>query len=183
MQLFSDTHIAIATISDIPAIKNLLNSAYRGESSKQGWTTEAHLIEGDVRTDEATIEKVMKRDGSVFLKYTNEQQEVIGCVNLQLHEGRKIYLGMFSVSPQLQGGGIGKKLLQASDEYGRHLHCSSIYMTVITVRSELVSWYQRHGYHDTGERKPFKEDEGSGKHVQPLEFMVLEKQLKLLVDQ
>jgi len=57
------------------------------------------------------------------------------------------------------------------------LNCRSIYMTVITVRTELVSWYQRHGYADTGERKPFLEDGLTGKHLQPLEFMVLEKPL------
>ncbi|HRH49687.1 MAG TPA: GNAT family N-acetyltransferase [Panacibacter sp.] len=174
MKTFSNDHISIADTSDIPAIKNLLNSAYRGESSKQGWTTEADLISGNTRTDEATLQKTMQQPGSIFLKYTNEEGEIIACVNLQQHDN-KIYLGMFSVSPRLQGGGIGKKILQAAEEYAIHLKCISIYMSVISVRTELINWYKRYGYVDTGERKPFTEDGISGIHLKKLEFMILEK--------
>jgi ribosomal protein S18 acetylase RimI-like enzyme len=173
MYIFSNPHIAIATIADIPVITHLLNSAYRGEISKQGWTTEANLIAGETRTDEANVKEVMEQAGSVFLKYTNEQQ-ITGCVNLQQH-GDKLYLGMFSVVPKLQGGGIGKQLLQAAEEQAKQLHCTAIYMSVISVRTELIQWYQRHGYKDTGERKFFKEDSLTGKHLQPLEFMIMEK--------
>ena len=50
-------------------------------------------------------------------------------------------------------------------------------MTVISVRTELINWYKRHGYADTGNKKTFKEDGLSGKHLQPLEFIVLEKDI------
>lgn len=176
MLQFSDPHIKLATIADRFAIISLLNRAYRGESSKQGWTTEANIIAGDRRTDEANLLQVMNQPGSVFLKYSSDEQLITGCVNLQQH-GDKIYLGMFSVSPQEQGRGIGKHILRAAEEYALHLHCKAIYMSVITVRHELINWYQRHGYFDTGERKPFIEDGLTGKHLQPLEFMILEKSL------
>ncbi|MEO6540572.1 MAG: GNAT family N-acetyltransferase [Ferruginibacter sp.] len=175
MYSFSNPHISIAEQADISAIKNLLNQAYRGEASKQGWTTEAHLIAGDTRTDETTLQDVMERKGSVFLKYTDEEQ-ITGCVNLQ-QQDNKIYLGMFSVAPQLQGGGIGKQLLKAAEEYAQHVQCSAIYMSVVSVRTELIDWYRRHGYTDTGERKAFTEDGLTGKHLQALEFMVMEKTL------
>ena len=84
---------------------------------------------------------------------------------------------MFSVSPRAQGKGIGKKLLVAADEYAREQNCSSIFMTVITVRDELIAWYERHGYIRTGRVLPFPVDERFGKPVQTLEMMVLEKQL------
>ncbi|MFI5187816.1 MAG: GNAT family N-acetyltransferase [Chitinophagales bacterium] len=174
MYIFSNPHISNATSADIPVIRDLLNSAYRGESSKEGWTTEAHLIAGNVRTDDANVQQTMELPGSIFLKYTNEKNEIIGCVNLQ-RRGEKMYLGMFSVSPKLQGGGIGKELLKASEEYTKHAQCISIYMSVISVREELINWYQRHGYKDTGNRQVFIEDDVSGKHLQELEFMVLEK--------
>lgn len=176
MPIFSNPNIAIATIADSAAIINLLNSAYRGETSKQGWTTEAHLIAGESRTDDAGLKQVMQQAGSVILKYTDAAQQVIGCVNLQQH-GNKIYLGMFSVSPLQQGGGIGKQILQAAEERAKHLQCTAIYMSVISVRTELINWYMRHGYRDTGERKPFIEDAVTGKHLQQLEFMTLEKSL------
>lgn len=172
--MYSNPHIAEATNKDIPDLAVLLNSAYRGEGSKAGWTTEAHLIGGTVRTDEGELERLMNTNGSVLLKYTNDQRKIIGCVNLQQHRD-KIYLGMLSVSPGLQGGGIGKELLKAGEEYAAKQTCSAVYMTVISLRTELINWYARHGYKDTGERKKFVEDGKSGNHLQPLEFMVMEK--------
>ncbi len=176
MSLFSHACISIANTQDIVAIKNLLNSAYRGETSRRGWTTEADIIAGEVRTDNNNLLEVMQLPSSVFLKYTNEKNEIVGCVNLQQH-GSKIYLGMFSVSPLLQGFGIGKYLLKAAEEYALSLHCNIIYMSVISVRSELIGWYNRNGYLETGERKAFVEDGLTGKHLQPLEFIILEKGL------
>ena len=41
-----------ATVQDAPEIAILVNSAYRGDSSRQGWTTEADLLDG-TRTDAA----------------------------------------------------------------------------------------------------------------------------------
>jgi ribosomal protein S18 acetylase RimI-like enzyme len=173
---FSNPQISLATAKDILLIKNLLNSAYRGERSRQGWTTEADIIAGDVRTDENDLQKVMQLPASVFLKYVSNQQELVGCVNLQKHDN-KIYLGMFSVSPVLQGAGIGKHILKAAEEYTAQLNCNAIYMSVISVRTELINWYNRNGYSETGERKAFVEDGLTGRHLQPLEFIILEKTL------
>jgi len=172
--MFSISSIKVANTADLTAITALLNSAYRGESSKQGWTHEGHLIDGDVRTNEETLQKVIQQENSILLKYVNEEQKIIGCVNLQQH-AEKVYLGMLSVSPKLQGAGIGKQLLKAADEYAGQLRCKAIYMTVISLRAELIDWYMRHGYQDTNERIPFIENSLTGRHLQPLEFMVLEK--------
>lgn len=176
MKIFSDSHIQLAQANDIPAIMHLLNSAYRGESSRKGWTTEADLIAGNVRTDENNLTEVMAIPGSIFLKYTNDSGVVQGCVNLQVQD-KKVYLGMFSVDPESQGAGIGKIILKSADEYARSQGCTGIYMSVISVRTELIAWYQRHGYADTGARKPFNEDGLTGKHLRELEFMTLEKAL------
>ena len=177
--LFSNPSISLATNADLAAITDLLNSAYRGDRSKEGWTHEEHLIDGEVRTNEETLQQVIQLENSILLKYTNQEQSIIGCVNLQQHAHR-IYLGMLSVSPKLQGGGIGKQLLKSAEEYAQQLHCRSIYMSVISVRMELIDWYKRHGYKDTGERIPFKEDSLTGKHLQPLEFMVMEKIISVI---
>lgn len=173
---FSTPQISLATAADAAAITALLNSAYRGEHSKKGWTTEAHLIAGNQRSDEADVTATLLKAGSVFLKYTDADNNLTGCVNLQQH-GNKIYLGMFSVAPELQGAGVGKQLLLAAEEYALQNGIHIIYMSVISVRIELINWYQRHGYKDTGERISFKEDGKSGKHLQPLEFMMLEKNI------
>jgi len=176
MTFFSDPHISLAGTADIPGIVELLNKAYRGEPSRKGWTTEADLIAGDVRTDANNLAEVIALPGSFFLKYTAGTGELLGCVNLQV-QNKRVYLGMFSVNPETQGAGIGKIILSSAEEFARSFSCSSIYMSVISVRSELISWYMRHGYADTGERKAFKEDGLTGKHLRELEFMILEKPL------
>ncbi len=172
----TNQNISEATHRDITAIKDLLNNSYRGENSKRGWTTEADLIYGNVRADERMIIDAMQQPDSVFLIYKALDGMITGCVNLQKHSNR-VYLGMFSVSPALQGAGIGKQLLNAAEEYAGLVKCNSIYMSVISLRTELIAWYKRHGYTDTGERKPFEEDGITGKHLQKLEFMILEKKL------
>jgi GNAT superfamily N-acetyltransferase len=82
---------------------------------------------------------------------------------------------MFSVIPEKQNAGIGRKLLNAAVELAHQWHLGAIKMSVISVRSELIAWYMRNGYADTGERIPFQEDGMSGKHLRQLEFMVLRK--------
>ena len=173
---FQNPNIHFATKEDIIPIKNLLNAAYRGEASRKGWTHEADLISGNVRTDEKNLSDVMEIPGSVFLKYLNEEGTIIGCVNLQ-NQGTHLYLGMFSVNPEIQGQGIGKAILAAADEYAKYLGISIIKMTVISVRSKLIEWYNKNGFLPTGEIIPFKEDGLTGKHLQPLEFVVLKKVL------
>ena len=84
---------------------------------------------------------------------------------------------MFSVSPLAQGKGIGKELLIAADHHAKKQNCSTIYMTVITVREELIAWYERNGYQKTGKVLPFPVDERYGIPTQPLEMLVLEKHL------
>lgn len=166
--------ISQATYKDAEAIVHLLNSAYRGEPSTHGWTSETHLISGDVRTTEEIVTNIMEQHGSITLKCEDEKGTIVGTLNLQQH-GNKMYLGMFAVSPLLQGKGIGKLLLEAAEIHTRNVGCFAIYMHVVSVRLELIEWYLRHGYRDTGERKPFHEDGLSGRHLQSLEFAVLEK--------
>lgn len=165
-----------ATEADVKSIVALLNSAYRGESSKEGWTTEAHLIGGNRRTDENNVIETMNLPGSATLKCTDENNQLAGTVNLQKH-GNRLYLGMLSVSPKLQGKGTGKLLLQAAEAYAKEVGCDTVYMSVISVRDELIAWYKRHGYVDTGERKDFHEDGLTGNHLQKLEFATLEKRI------
>ncbi|MDX1943334.1 MAG: GNAT family N-acetyltransferase [Saprospiraceae bacterium] len=166
--------IATAFQQDIPELVALINSAYRGESSKQGWTTEADLI-GGLRTDYDHLLEILNDPNTTFLKYTDETGSIIGCVRLQQQED-KIYLGMLSVSPQLQAKGIGKQLLQAADVHARQQRCRAIFMTVFSLRPELIAWYERHGYQQTGETVPYHPNEKfEVAMTQELVFLVLEK--------
>ncbi|MEN9684629.1 MAG: hypothetical protein RLZZ28_415 [Bacteroidota bacterium] len=171
------SHIDFAVIEDIPALNKLVNSAYRGESSKKGWTTEESLLDG-LRTDPQSLQALITDPGSVILKYTSPDNQILACVYLKLKKDR-LYLGMLTVSPELQGKGIGKILLQAAEKYAILKKCSAIEMTVISVRFELIAWYTRHGYQPTGATEPFPTDPKFGIAKQPLEFIVLEKPIVL----
>jgi predicted N-acetyltransferase YhbS len=167
--------ISKAVLADIPALNKLINSAYRGEESKKGWSTEADLLDG-TRIDEAALADLIQKQGTTFLKYV-EKGMISGCVELRI-EKNKLYLGTLSVNPNIQNKGIGKKLLQAGEDHAREVGCKIITMTVIDGRQTLIDWYVRHGYALTGERKPFVvPDERWGIPKQKLEFVVLEKKL------
>lgn len=165
--------IAKAVAEDISALNTLINSAYRGEFSKKGWTTEAHLLEGR-RTTEAELVEIIQDTTNTILKYS-DNGKIIGCVLLKAKKN-ELYLGMLTVSPDLQNSGIGKKLLQQAAVFASELNIPKIKMTVISVREELISWYKRNGYVDTGAREPFPVSAVFSQIAkEPIEFMVLEK--------
>jgi ribosomal protein S18 acetylase RimI-like enzyme len=167
--------ISVAVFDDIPELARLVNSAYRGDASRKGWTTEADLLEGELRTDEQSLSQSLNNPNAVMLKFVSADH-ITGCVYLE-KQLNSLYLGMLSVSPIAQAQGIGKKLLSAAEEYATQLHCQAIVMTVISVRHELIDWYERHGYKRNGDTKPFPKNDHLGKPRQPLQFAVLEKKL------
>lgn len=175
--MISSSHISLSSEADIPSIVTLANSAYRGDYSKKGWTTEAHLLEGELRTDSTSLSKLLQKPGTVILKHVEDEGSITGCVYLE-KQSQKMYLGLLSVSPDKQAKGIGKKLLAAAEEYATQQRCSAVIMTVISVRRELISWYERRGYHPTGETMPFPVDTEFGVPTQSLELIVLQKNIK-----
>ena len=166
--------VSIALKQDIPELVALINSAYRGDASKKGWTTEANLLKGDLRTDISTLAGLIENPQSVILKYTTAENVIAGSVYLEIQE-KGLYLGMLTVSPQLQAAGIGRQLLVAAEEYAKEKECPCIFMSVISVRHELIAWYERHGYKNSGETKPFPDDDRFGIPTQFLEFIIMEK--------
>lgn len=169
--------ITKAQKKDIHELNRLINSAYRGKESKKGWTTEADLLEG-IRTDASVLEGMIQKENVIFLKCSDDENVIQGCIYLE-KRNKKMYVGMLTVSPMLQARGIGKKLLYAAEEYAHKTACLAMQMTVISVREELIKWYERHGYIKTGETKPFPNDEKFGIPTQPLEFVVMEKNINV----
>ena len=165
--------ISKAGEKDIPALVTLINKAYRGETSRKGWTTEADFLNG-IRIDKEGLQDLVRKENAVVLKAFTPNGSLLGCVYLE-NQGIELYLGMLTVEPELQGSGIGKLLLKSAEEYAKSLHLKGIKMNVISLRSELIEWYRRHGYEMTTERNPFPTDTRFGEPLRPLEFAVLRK--------
>jgi len=170
-------HFRPATHADIDAVVALVESAYRGDASRAGWTTEADLLDGR-RTGVDDVIACIERPQSVIL-VAERDAEVLACAHLAV-EGDAGYFGMFSVCPTLQGAGVGKALLAEAERIARDdWQLQVMRMTVIDVRDELIAFYERRGYRRTGILKPFPYgDERFGLPKRDdLRFEVLEKLL------
>jgi ribosomal protein S18 acetylase RimI-like enzyme len=167
-----------ATPDDLPAVAALVNGAYRGEGAKQGWTTESDYIDGQ-RTDPATLRADLEASPDARLLTLRDAPggPLLGCVWLEPAEAGVWYLGMLTVRPDLQDRRLGRDLLEAAERFAAGQGAGRIRMTVVSVRAELIGWYERRGYALTGERRPFPYDEPQfGVPKRPgLEFVVLEK--------
>lgn len=146
--------VSKSSIADLAELLTLVNVTYRGESSKKGWTDESSFIAGEIRVDEEALTDDLTNPDICILKYTDENQQIIGCVNLH-KKLDKLHLGMFAVHPELQSAGIGKILLQAAEAHGKAENCKAINLTVIQGRDELIAFYERRAYVLTGKSFPF----------------------------
>lgn len=178
--------VRLATLSDVPAIEEVVQSAYRGEASRAGWTSEADLLDG-IRTERATIAAAI--DGHpdsvmlVAVDLSAPTDGVLGCCHLERRADRISYFGMFAVRPRRQGGGLGRRLLSAAEGYAfSRWSTVTMEMTVIAQRAELIAWYVRRGYVRTGETRPFPYGDLSFglPRRDDLEFVVLRRRLPAL---
>jgi len=141
-----------ATPADVDAVVALVESAYRGESSRGGWTTEADLLDGR-RTDPDGVRAVIEGPGSRML-VAERDGELVACCQLE-RRGDVGYFGMFAVRPGLQGGGVGRAVLAEAERLAREGGAHELHMSVIVQREELIAYYERRGYRRTGELSPF----------------------------
>ena len=175
----SDPTIRPAVNADIPALHGLIESAYRGESSRRGWTTEADLLDGQ-RTDPEALAAILAAPGQTML-LAERDGVLVGCVLAASPRDGVGYLGMLSVDPERQAGGIGRRLVRAAEaEVQRTWGARAMEMTVFWQRSELIAWYERLGYRRTGEERPFDmADPRLGLAKRPdLHFVVLARDLE-----
>lgn len=139
--------------ADVPELVALVESAYRGDASRAGWTTEADYLDGQ-RTDPDAVRAVIdSRDGVLLV--VERAGELVACCHIE-HRGDHAYFGMFAVRPGLQGAGLGKEILAEAERRARDTWgAREMRMTVVNVREELIAYYVRRGYRRTGELSPF----------------------------
>ena len=142
-----------ATVQECSQLADLVNSAYRGESSKKGWTTEADLLGGQ-RTDAESLREIIQSPMNQ-IEIAFDEGFMVGSVHLVREELDTLYFGMLTVAPQLQAKGLGKILLNHVEDVARIHHLKRIRMTVIPSRTELIAFYERRGFMATGKDEPF----------------------------
>ena len=177
-----------AEIADASAIAQLINSAYRGETSRKGWTTEADILDG-LRTTTSEVGKIIKSKNSFILigVLNDEIAATICCEWQELAFKDTVHFGMIAVKPGLQNKGYGKTLIQAAEAIClREWRVVGFHMAVISIRHELIAFYERLGYKRTGEFAdlPVKSDlwqpKVEGLNLQYLAKLVEVKRMEIL---
>lgn len=167
-----------AQAGDIPALHRLIQSAYRGASAKQGWTHEADLLDGQ-RTDAEELADIIADDRQRLIM-AHQGHNLVACVCVVSKGDNRAYLGMLSVDPALQAGGLGRQLIAEAEAVARTDFATKVMeMTVIAQRPELIAYYERRGYALTAETRPFPLHDPRFGHAkrQDLYFVVMEKAL------
>ena len=164
------TNIIAAIPEDAPALKALLEAAYRGDSARQGWNHEADILD-DERTSREELDALLS-DPSVTILAARDGESLLGCVAVTRKDAALAYLGMLCVAPDRQSAGLGRLLLDAAEDHARASGIAAMEMTVIDSRDALIAWYERRGYVRTGETRPFPVLRDP-----PVTFAVLEKPL------
>jgi len=141
-------HFRKAVLTDAEAISKLVNMAYRGESSRAGWTTEADILDG-LRTSADEVERLITSEDTIVLLCLDDD-ELLGSICLE-KVNAIVHIGMFVVNPILQANGIGKCLLAEAEKFAQETWAvNKFQMHVITLRHELIAFYERRGYWRTG---------------------------------
>jgi N-acetylglutamate synthase-like GNAT family acetyltransferase len=150
--LTADIHIRHADHTDIDALVALVESAYRGDSSRQGWTSEADLIGGQ-RTSPHEMTTLLD-GGEILVAETG--REIVGCCHLSRIDEQTVHFGTFAVNPLAQGGGLGRRLFAAAEEEAAlHFQATEIVIEVVAQQVALKEWYDRLGFSLTGRSLPF----------------------------
>lgn len=174
----TDLPIEVAAEADLTALHALIEAAYRGDSARRGWTHEADLLDGQ-RTDMEALAAIVGDPGQRML-VARDASRLVGCIQLTSRDGSIGYLGLLAVAPDAQANGLGARLLAAAETcLATQLGASTVEMTVIRQRAELIAYYQRRGYVLTGEVRDFPY--GNARFGEPLTddlvFVVLAKPL------
>ncbi|KAG0172284.1 hypothetical protein DFQ28_005431 [Apophysomyces sp. BC1034] len=160
------------------AAHRIINSAYRADKAG-GWTTESHIVGGE-RASVEDVEGYVRDQGKPnVLLYAFQRVDgsdvLVGTVQIQPESDSEAEVGLFAVDPQLQSCGIGGKLIRAALDKMKVLGFEAAVMHVLENRPEILKWYSKLGFEETGERVPFVWPENL--KIKDLHFLVLKKKL------
>jgi len=138
-----DARIRLAQSTDVEALSALINIAFR---------VELPFIEGD-RINPDGVREDMKK--GKFL-VAEDVAGLAGCVYVEVR-GDRGYLGLLGVEPRRQGTGLGRKLMDAAEDFFRNANCVAVDLRIVSAREPLPRFYRHLGYAETG-RAPLPPD-------------------------
>ncbi|HXH32561.1 MAG TPA: GNAT family N-acetyltransferase [Bacteriovoracaceae bacterium] len=144
--------------SDAKDLCAVINSAYRGEPSKEGWTSEADLV-GGLRIDLAGVSELLGLEKNHFIVAVNDADGLLGSVHVIEEAAGVLYFGLLAVNPKFQTAGIGKRLLAEVEKLAQVQGARKIRIMVLNVRDELISYYERRGFRLSGQEEKFPFEE------------------------
>ena len=165
--------------ADVVALVDLIRSAYRGEASREGWTSEADYVEGD-RIDEPQVQEMIGARNSMILVLV-ENATILACCYLENRDNGTAYLGTFAVRPHAQARGLGQRVLVESERMAKEKYqATRLEISVLSKQDQLIAYYERRGFRRTGEVRPFPTDPALARPRvdDALYFIVLEKSLE-----
>ena len=133
----------VASLADVEALARVINGAFRVEQP---------FIEGD-RINPDGVRAYMEK-GKFLL--AEDAAGLAGCVYVELR-GDRGYLGLLGVDPSRQGTGLGRKLMDAAENFFGQAGCVAVDLRVVSARTSLPSFYRHLGYLETG-TAPFAPD-------------------------
>jgi ribosomal protein S18 acetylase RimI-like enzyme len=151
--------LRVAEAADAVELAALINAAY---------IVEAFFKVGD-RTSAGELLELMSRGGFLLLE---SEGRIEGAVYVEVDGGRG-YFGMLSIAPRRQKQGLGRRLVDAAENYCRQAGCTQMELLVVNLRTELPPYYRKLGYMEAGTR-PFTDPDTA---TQPCHFVVMRKPL------
>jgi len=140
----STVPIRLAVVADAEKITNIINAAFH--------IVEGFFIDGP-RIDQTEVERLLDK-GAFLLAEAGDKLN--GCVYVELR-GERSYLGLLSVDPTCQRGGLGSLLMSEAEKYCRERGSQFMDILIVNLRTDLPAFYQRRGYFENG-TAPFPAD-------------------------
>ena len=134
----------LAQATDVERLVAMINAAFR--------KAESYIIDRD-RVDSALVDSLLAK--GEFL-VAEDETELAGCVYLELRSDRA-YLGLLSVAPERQKGGVGSTLMREAEQRCARAGCRFMDLRIIDLRKDNHAFYRRRGYVETG-TEPFRPD-------------------------
>ncbi|HVF23626.1 MAG TPA: GNAT family N-acetyltransferase [Pyrinomonadaceae bacterium] len=154
------TKIRIADSADDEKIRDVINAAFK--------IAEEFFVDGN----RITLEEVRRHRGSGAFLVAESDEAIDGCVYVE-PRGERAYLGLLSVDPARQQGGLGSRLMEAGEAYCRERGARFMDIYIVNLRTELPVFYERRGYVENG-TTPFPADVPT---KQPCHFINMTKAL------